>query len=238
MNNYLNEDFIAYLGGKKIFDVSDVCQFFSKLEPDISHSTVDWRIYTLVQKGIMKRVGRGRYCLGKANLFQPELSPQMIEVARYIRKEFPYTNFCVWELALVNHFSHHLVNFNILFVDVERDATDAVYYKLKEKERLIVHIRKTYDTISDLAGNICIRPLVTGAPAREWEQTPVASLEKILVDLATDKEFFPFQGNVLFSIYESAFDRYTINENTLLRYASRKGKKVYIQECIKSIKRQ
>jgi len=48
----------------------------------------------------------------------------------------------------------------------------------------------------------------------------VASLEKILIDLATDKEFFPFQGNEIHSIYDSAFEKYTINESAMLRYAS------------------
>ena len=238
MNNYLNEEFVEYIGHRKTFDISDVSQFFHKCDPDISRTTIDWRIYALIQKGMIKRIGRGMYSFGKSNLFQPDLSPQTIKVARYLKKEFPYTNFCVWELAFMNYFSHNLINFNIQFVDVERDATDAIYYKLKEKERQIVHIRRTYDTISELAGKMCIRPLVTGAPVREWEQTPVASLEKMLVDLATDKEFFPFQGNELFSIYESAYERYTINESTLLRYAARKGKRTHIQEILDAIKRQ
>jgi hypothetical protein len=144
----------------------------------------------------------------------------------------------VWELAMINLFSHNLINFNLLFVDIERDAVDAVCFKLKEKQHNVVNIRKTYDDISDLAGSVCIRPLVSHAPTDIQEQITVASLEKILVDLATDKEFFPFQGNEIFTIYENAFDKYTINESSMLRYAARKEKRDKIKEIISLIKRQ
>ena len=79
---------------------------------------------------------------------------------------------------------------------------------MKEKLKNVVSIRKTNDDISDLAGSICVRPLVSHAPIHTQEQIPIASLEKILVDLATDKEFLPFQGNEIFSIYENAFKFY------------------------------
>jgi hypothetical protein len=141
-------------------------------------------------------------------------------------------------LAVINFFSHNLINFNLFFVDVERDAVDAVYYKLKEKQKKVVNIRKTYDDISELTGNICVRPLVSHAPLQMQKQIKVATLEKILVDLATDKEFFPFQGNEISTIYENAFEKYTINESSMLRYAARKEKKESIEEIINSIKRQ
>jgi hypothetical protein len=88
-----------------------------------------------------------------------------------------------------------------------------------------------------LAGAITIRPLTSGAPIRKQEGISVASLEKILVDLAVDKEFFPFQGNEVYNIFNSAFKHYTINHNTLLRYAARRGKREKIEEIIDTIKR-
>jgi DNA-binding Lrp family transcriptional regulator len=238
MDDKLNGALTEHFGHQKEFDVADIFRFYCKQDSDISRTTVNWRIHALVQAGIIQRVGRGIYRLGKSNPFRPDLSSQMKKTAHKIKKEFPYTNFCVWELATVNHFSHNLINFNILFVDVERDATDAVYYKLKEKNRHVVNIRKTYDDISELAGTVCTRPLVSHAPVQEREDIPVASLEKILVDLATDREFFPFQGNETFSIYGSAFEKYTVNESTILRYAARKEKKVMVREIINTIKRQ
>jgi len=238
MGGNLKDTLVGYFSQKDTFDISDVFRFYVRQEPEISRTTVNWRIHALVQKGVIQRVGRGFYRLGKTNQFQHDLSPQIRKMARSIKKKFPYTNFCVWELAVVNHFGHNLINSNTLFVDVERDATDAFYYKLKEKNRHVVSIQKTYDDISELSGCVCIRPLVSCAPIRETDQIPVASLEKILVDLATDKVFFPFQGNEIFSIYHTAFEKYTINKSSMLRYAARKEKRAAIQEIINSINRQ
>jgi DNA-binding Lrp family transcriptional regulator len=238
MNINSNDTLTTYFSHQETFDVADIFRFYNELTPDISKATVNWRIYELVQSGIIQRVGRGIYRLGKSSLFQIELSPQMKKIAHSIKKEFPYTDFCVWELAAINLFSHNLINFNLLLVDVERDAVDSVYYNLKEKQKEVVNIRKTYDDITDLAGSICVRPLVSHAPIQKQNEIPVASLEKILVDWATDKEFLPFQGNEIFSIYESAFDKYTLNESSMLRYAARKDKRANISKIIQTIKRQ
>ena len=238
MGGHLNDTLIKYISHQDTFDVSDIFRFYVKQEPEISRTTVNWRIHALVQKGVIQRVGRGFYRLGKTNQFQHDLSPQVRKTARTIKKEFPYTNFCVWELAVVNHFGHNLINSDILFADVERDATDAVCYKLKEKNKYVAKISKTYNDISELSGHVCVRPLVSCAPIRESENIPVASLEKILVDLATDKFFFPFQGNEMFPIYHTAFEKYTINKSSMLRYAARKEKRAAIQEIINSINRQ
>ena len=236
MDSNLNDTLKKYFSLQETFNTTEISRFYSDKNPNIPQTTVNWRIHNLVQSGFIQRVGRGVYRLGKSNPFQIDLSPQIKKIARKIKNEFPYTDFCVWELAVINFFSHNLINFNVFFIDVERDAVDAVYYKLKEAQKNVVNIRKTYDDISELAGNICIRPLVSHAPLQMQEKIQVATLEKILVDLATDKEFFPFQGNEIFSIYENALEKYTINESSMLRYAARKEKRENIKEIINTIK--
>jgi DNA-binding Lrp family transcriptional regulator len=238
MDNNLISTLKEYFSHHENFNVAEIFRFYSEQNPDILQTTVNWRIYNLVQSGVIQRVGHGVYRLGKSNFFQMDLSPKIKNIARSIKKELPYTDFCVWELAVVNFFSHNLININLFIIDIERDAVDAVYYKLKETQKNIVNIRKTYHEISELSGNICIRPLVSQAPLQLQEKIKVATLEKILVDFATDKEFFPFQENEIFSIYENAFEKYTINKDSMLRYAARKGKKENIMEIIKTIKQQ
>jgi predicted transcriptional regulator of viral defense system len=238
MDNYLNDILIERFSRQKTFDVADISHFYNEQNPTISRTTINWRIHSLAQAGVIQRIGRGVYRLGKSNPFQVDLSLQMKKTARTIKKEFPYTGFCVWELAAINLFGHNLINCNLLFVDVERDAVDAVYYRLKEKQKNVVNMRKTSEDISDLAGSVCIRPLVSHAPTHLQEQIPVATLEKMLVDLATDKEFVPYQGNEIFSIYSNAFEKYTLNESAMLRYAARKEKRANIAEVINTIKQQ
>ena len=238
MYKNLNDNIKDYFGKQDVFYAADIFRFYSEQNQSVLQTTINWRLHSLERAGVIQRVGRGMYRLGKSNPFQMELRAQIKKIAQTVKKEFPYTDFCVWELATINFFSHNLINFNLLFVDVERDAVDAVYYKLKGNQKNVVHIRRTNDDISELAETICIRPLVSHAPLRVQEQVRVAALEKILVDLATDKEFFPFQGNEIYTIYENAFEKFTINQSCMLRYAARKEKRVQIQEIINTIKRQ
>ncbi len=65
----------------------------------------------------------------------------------------------------------------------------------------------------------------TYAPLQRINEISTASLEKILVDLFSDKEFISFQGNEIYKIFQNAFKTYTINESTMLRYTDRKKKK-------------
>lgn len=239
MNNKLQEDKIKQLFVQKAaITNTDILHLYKEKEPQILESTVNWRIYTLVQQGIMQRIGRGIYRIGESRNFSFDLSVKSVKIGRWVGKEFPYIDYCLWELRVVNNFTQHLINYNIIFLDVEREVIDSVYRFLKERDSKVCRIKDIRNDMADYAGYICIRPLVTEAPAVKEKAVKVASLEKILVDLYCDKEFLPFRGNEIYHIYKNAFDSYTINESSMLRYASRKEKRAEIKNIIDSIKRQ
>lgn len=79
---------------------------------------------------------------------------------------------------------------------------------------------------------------MTYAPLQRINEISTASLEKILVDLFSDKEFISFQGNEIYKIFQNAFETYTINESTMLRYTDRKKKKDKINALLQTIKWQ
>jgi hypothetical protein len=66
----------------------------------------------------------------------------------------------------------------------------------------------------------------------------MATLEKMLTDLATDKELLFFQGNEIYTIIRTALQKYTVNQSTMLRYAGRKHKREEINNILKTINRQ
>ncbi len=41
----------------------DANGFYKIFEPNIRKTTIDWRIYTLVQNSVISRIGRGKYTL-------------------------------------------------------------------------------------------------------------------------------------------------------------------------------
>lgn len=237
MNSKLQEDRIKQLFiQQQVITNTDILSLYKEKEPMILEATVNWRIYHLVQKGVIQRIGRGKYREGEPQFFSFELSARTVRTGKLIKKEFPYINHCVWELASINSFSQHLINYNVIFLDVEREVIDPVYRVLKELKYQAVRIKDITEDLSDYAGYTCVRALVTEAPILKEKNGQVASLEKILVDLYCDKEFSSFQGNEIHHIYKNAFDSYTVNESTMLRYASRKEKKSAIEAMINSIK--
>jgi hypothetical protein len=222
----------------KIITLNDMNAFYREAEPCIPKTTVNWRIHSLVRSGILQRTGKGLYRFGEMQVFTPNTDSRMKRIGRSLKKRFPFTRYCLWDLSYINHFSRHLINFNVLFVDVERDAVDAVYHALKETLPKVMSINHLYDNLSEFDGAVFVRPLVSESPVRTVENIPVTTLEKMLVDLATDREFISFQGNEIYTIFETAFEKYTVNQNTLLRYASRKHKKEETEKIIATINRQ
>ena len=236
-NKYI-EDLNTLFEHKEEVCLSDFFNYYKEKEGDIPAATVNWRIYDLVQKGILKRIGRGIYSLGKTQEFTFEISNKSMKVAQKITKDFPYIKYCIWELSTINKLSQHLINYNVYFVDVERDVAESVFLFLKDEGFNVILQKNIYDDLSEFDGYMIVRNLVSESPVKRIKKITVASIEKILVDLYADKIFLPFQGNELNHIFETAFENYTINENTLLRYASRKEKRDEIDSFLKSIKRQ
>jgi len=226
------------LSDKNIISLKDIDAFYREKEPLIPKTTVSWRIYSLIEQGVLKRIGRGKYSFGTVQSFIPKVSNKMKQVGQTIKKKFPFIKYCQWELSSVNMFSQHLINFNVFFVDVERDVVESVYYELKENHSKVMMVQNLYDNLSEFSNTIIVRPLVTDSPIQKNENTYVITLEKFLVDLCTDKEFISFQGNEIYHIYENAFQAYTVNQQTMLRYAGRKTKREEVENIIKTINRQ
>ena len=83
---------------------------------------------------------------------------------------------------------------------------------------------------------IFVKPLITESPTLLNEGVMVPTLEKLLVDLQKDQDFFYLQEAEGLNIFSNALSLYTINENRLLRYASRRGIRKEIETIIQSIK--
>lgn len=43
---------------------TNILSMYQKDEPNIPEATVNWRIYNLIKKGVIHRIGRGQYKIG------------------------------------------------------------------------------------------------------------------------------------------------------------------------------
>lgn len=217
------------------FQMEDLFAFYKSFEPTIAKSTVNWRIYSLVKADIIKRIGRGKYKCGNGNAFTPQITPKALRINNFIKANFPYLNYIIWNVSEINSLSQHLINKDTYCVEVERDAISAVFENLREKFKYVLR-GKTNEDVYFGESIIVVRSLVTGSPIQISSNVPTTTIEKLLVDLFSDKEFEFLQGYELTHIFNNAFSKYTINIDKLLRYASRKAKRKQISEFIKTIK--
>jgi hypothetical protein len=225
-----------------IVSTDDLHRFYQIEEPDIKKTTVNWRIYQLVQNGILQRIGKGKFVVGTSIYYVPEISPIEKRINKIIQKEFPFIQYCIWNSAKLNEFLQHQISFQCTVVEVEKEVVESVYYALKDQFDQTFRkpsIGMVEEIISTQKNSIVIKTLISESPLQTIKNIPTSSLEKLLVDLYCDKNMFYFlHGNELVHVYQNAFEKYTINRSKLLRYANRRQKKIQIDELIESINRQ
>ena len=120
-------------------------------------------------------------------------------------------------------------------VEVVKKDIAAVVAILKADFRDVVDIRKAYLMIDDLHDFIFVKPIVSESPVLIQDGLCVSSLEKRLVDIASDKEFAGLSDNEIQAEYQKAFESYEVSVPKLLRYASRKGEKEQVARRVGSI---
>jgi len=228
-------EIVSEFGNREYFQVEDIFAFYQTFESNVTRSTVYWRIYTLVLKNIIKRIGRGKYKCGNTNDFSPQITLKALKINSFMKINFPYLNFIIWHISEINSVSQHFINKDTYYVEVERDAIDAVFEQLREKFKYVLR-GKTNEDVYFGESVIVVRSLVTGSPIQSINKVPTTTIEKLLVDLFADKEFEFLQGYELIHIFNNSFSKYTINVDKLLRYASRKAKREQIAKFIKTIK--
>ena len=80
-----------------------------------------------------------------------------------------------------------------------------------------------YINLDDRA--IFVKKLISESPTTKNDGIPVATLEKLLVDIYKDPDFYYLQGGEYRSIMSNARMLYSINTDRLFRYASRRSVK-------------
>ncbi len=205
---------------------------FFKAMPGLPKPTVYSRIRQLLTSGEIKRIGRGVYERSTKAEFTFEITSQIENIANELSSQFPYIDLCVWDFSPINSLAQHLINFNLCVVDVDRDAIEAVYDHLRETNERVLTTKRMFDGLADYDGYILVRKLVTDSPLAKKGEVAVPTLEKLLVDLACDKEFSLFQGHEIEHIFANALAQYVVNKNRLFRYAGRKNQRERIEQLL------
>ncbi len=223
------------------FDRGELNNFYLDFEPDLKESTFSWRIYDLKKKDIIKTIGRGLYVISYKPKYKPVLSENVLKIARKTNERFEGIKYAIWESQWLNEFSQHQTANQMIVVEVGKEFTDSLYYYLNDTIRMDFFLnpddKEIQFYISESTVPVVIKRLVTRAPIQKIKNkktvVPIATLEKIMVDLFADENLFHFyQGSEMVNIYEKIIDRYSINFTKLFSYAKRRRKEQEIKQFI------
>jgi hypothetical protein len=225
---------------KENFETSDLVNFYLQWEPEVKPTTINWRIYNLVQSGVLTRIGRGRFAIGKNRIYTPEISSKIKSVHSKLKKEFPYLRMCIWNTSSLNEFMIHQPGRFYLLIEVDKEAAQSVFFHLKE-HKFSVFIEPTKDLfekyLPDEKETLIVKSLVTEAPLQTINRINSPTIEKMLVDIFCDNIIFAAQqGSEMRIIFQEALKKYTINESRMMRYADRRRKKESFRKYLNSFR--
>lgn len=225
MNDPLIESLFSRFSGQPVITTAELVSFFRADLPDLAEKTINWKIFQLKSKGILSHISRGVYTLNRKRAFYPELSANVIRIHNKVKKELPFASFCIWDSRWFNEFMvHQMFRFHIV-VEVEKDAVDSVFYTISDFAKN-VFLKPDAEIFSRYILNhqevIIVKPLISESPLQVFDGIRVPCLEKLLIDCFADKDLFAAQQDELDNIYQSVFDKYSVNMNKIRRYARRR----------------
>jgi len=221
------------------FSREELFDFFRYFEPDLKEGTFGWRIHDLKNKNIIKSIQRGYYTISYKSKYKPEISGEVLKLAKVISERFENVKYCIWDTDWINEFTQHQSGKKLIIIEIEKDFVESLYYELKDSFRFDFYLNpdeKAIDFyISESQNPVIIKKLITRSPISKRTEkrvkfyTPL--LEKILVDLFTENKLFYFyQGAELMHVYENALKNYTLNYTKLFSYAKRRDREQDIKQ--------
>jgi hypothetical protein len=239
MAKIIEDKLIVEFKDRNSFSREELFDFYKNFEPSLKEGTLGWRIYDLKNKNIIKSIQRGYYTISYKPKYKPEISGELLKFAKVISERFGEVKYCLWDTDSINEFSQHQSSKKLIVIEIEKDFIESLYYELKDTFRSNFYLnpdKKIIDFyMSESQNPVIIKKLITRSPISKRKEkkfeiyTPL--LEKILVDLFTEKKLFYFyQGAELIHIYENVLKNYTLNYTKLFSYAKRRDQEQDIKQ--------
>lgn len=193
----------------------------------INRTTLLCMLSRLVGKGKLVRRMRGIYAKpSPTSPFLVVLKEQEKTICGLVRKTLPLVSYCIYNGETLAPLQHHVFQNNATYVEVEREAVETVFHICKDngfESYKSPTLEMTRDYIDLGKPVVVVKPLVTESPLTQHDGVMVPTLEKLLVDLCKDDDFYFLQGIEESYILENARSLYDINEGRLRRYAKRRN---------------
>lgn len=219
------ETILKYAECRSRFFLSELSEYLRDKET-ISDAGILWHIKRLIKDNKLSRIARGQYGVSAKKEFIPTLTDNVRTIFDIVHNEFPLIDICVYSGSDISAFQYHISSNKATYIEVTKDATEAVFHWLADQGLKAYHrpseeLMTEYVNLSDEC--VIVKPLVTESPLIKVKGVPMPTLEKTLVDINVDSDFFYLQDGETYYIMKQAQRLYNINQSKMLRYASRRG---------------
>ena len=232
-NNLETQSFLESFEAREIVKKTDLWHFFSSRDLILSNNDFRRKLYAFEKTGLITPIGSGLFGINHSlshptkKKFKPQLSEDVKKIHSILKNRFPYTPYLVWETKVIYEFMTHQPSQNRIVLDVDKSAIESVFNFLRDEYTNNLFIEPDQMTLEHYNNNsddiILLLGLTTQSPKFKVNDIPTAKLEKILVDVFADENYFMiFHGRELVNIFTNAFSKYWINPKTFFRYAGRR----------------
>ena len=228
---------VDFANANKEFKTNDLSEYLSgKIE--LSKKMLSWHLRKLLDEKKIFRISKGVYTTTPKIIFRPVPNAHSIRLYKKLKAVYPLLDFCVYNGEILSDLQHHLSYNNNIYIETEREATETIFHFVQD-----IHKRCFLSPKEDIMSDyihldkkaFIVKPLISESPIQEVNGIKVPSIEKLLVDIQCDRDFYYLQGQETLYMMQHAFTNYNVNVGLLLRYASRRNIKSKIEKYIQEI---
>lgn len=240
-----DEHILRWLEGQGTASVAEFRDLYKRAGYAIPEATLRWKLHYWTEQGRIYRVGRGRYAaLGQLTPFKALPSNHLLEcMAWYLKGRLREAAICIWDTKILSSYSLHVPARSFGIVEVGRYEREYALEALLNNDYLgpfayddnrsgpfVGHLgRSRHDKRP-----VVVKLLLQEAPMEDYHGLLVPTIEKLIVDLICEPEFFGmFQSKDLESILESFHYRHPINYDKLHHYASYRSQAGYVMDKVR-----
>ena len=137
-------------------------------------------LYSLEKEGLITPIGAGIFVLlnqspsTKKKKFIPNPSKTVQTLSLDVKENFLYTKYLLWETRSLHEFMTHQPGQNLIILEIEKEATESVFNKLKEQSTQNIFLEPDKMTIERYVINspesILLLPMITQSPKVKSER--------------------------------------------------------------------
>lgn len=210
------------------FSAAQLDGYLQSIQCEVPTASLYYCLSRMIQQDKLSRVARGIYSAASGKQeFRICVTDAMDKVYITLHEALPFADFCLYTGNSLTTLQHNMAANNILYVETQRDTCDSAFNILKDAGNTVYlrpdkELINRYISLAEPA--IFVKPLISESPVvKNPDGMMMPTLEKLLVDINSDEDFFYLQGEETFYIFRNAMQMYCINEKRLLRYARRRS---------------